>query len=145
MFMIAMIAGFAVALVTVLGIKAGKTENQPWAYPLVLATYPLFYFAFAVYAGSIEALLYEVLYALPIFAVACIAAIKNLRFTLLLLAIGYFAHGVYDIVHEHLFINPGMPAWWPAFCGTIDILIAAYLAFQLRQSPTRPALLFAND
>ena len=82
---------------------------------------------------------------MPIFAVAGVAAIKNLRFTLLLLAIGYVAHGVYDIVHEHLFINPGMPVWCPAFCGTIDILIAAYLAFQLRQSPTRPALLLPND
>jgi hypothetical protein len=44
-----------------------------------------------------------------------------------MLALGYIAHGVYDVIHHQLFINSGAPLWWPEFCGTVDILIGVYL------------------
>ena len=43
-------------------------------------------------------------------------------------------HGVFDAIHGRL-INPGVPVWWPAFCGAYDVGAAAYLAFLLLRPP----------
>jgi hypothetical protein len=51
-----------------------------------------------------------------------------------------FAHGVYDFFHGHLFINPGVPVWWPQFCSAFDVVAAAFLAglIQLAKTPAKP-------
>ena len=120
--MYALIAGVLIAASTILGMKFGDTENKPWAYPLVLSLYPLFYFGFAIYANDQAALIQEIVYALPIFLICIITAFKNIKYSALLLAFGYIAHGVYDVFHHLLFINAGMPIWWPEFCGTVEKL-----------------------
>jgi len=46
---------------------------------------------------------------------------------------GLVGHGVSDFVH-HLFVqNPGVPIWWPGFCGSIDVFFGGYLAFLLKR------------
>lgn len=125
--MYAVLGGVLIAVFTILGIKLGKTENNPWAYPFVLALYPFFYFGFAIYANDNSALLNELTYAAPIFIICILTALKNIKYSAFILSIGYIGHGCYDIVHHLLFINPGMPAWWPEFCGTIDIIIGFYI------------------
>lgn len=125
--MYAVLAGVLIAASTILGIKFGKTENKPWAYPMVLSLYPMFYFGFAIYANDYPALIQELIYATPIFLICIIASFKNIKYSAIILAVGYIAHGVYDAIHHQLFINSGMPIWWPEFCGTVDILIGLYL------------------
>ena len=41
--------------------------------------------------------------------------------------------GTYQVgaIHGRLIVNPGVPVWWPAFCGAYDVVAAAYLAFLL--------------
>ena len=34
-------------------------------------------------------------------------------------------------VDPSLVTNPGMPVWWPGFCGTIDIVLGGWLAIRL--------------
>ena len=46
---------------------------------------------------------------------------------LLVLAIGYTGHSIYDFGHNALFVNSGAPSWWPEFCGSVDLLIGIYL------------------
>jgi hypothetical protein len=37
------------------------------------------------------------------------------------------------VFHGQLIANPGVPAWWPAFCSAYDGVAAGYLAYlQLR-------------
>jgi hypothetical protein len=36
--------------------------------------------------------------------------------------------------HAQLVDNPGMPAWWPAFCGAYDLAAAGYLTWRLTLS-----------
>jgi hypothetical protein len=33
--------------------------------------------------------------------------------------------------------NPGVPPWWPAFCGAYDVAAAVYLAWLLRSGRLR--------
>ena len=129
------IAALFIALLTIGGIKYARAENQPWAYPLTLALYPLFYLGFAYYAKDFAALKNELLFALPIFLICLISARKNIRYSAFLLAAGYIGHGVYDIAHPLLFSNPGTPLWWPEFCGTIDVIIGAYLIALAKRLP----------
>ena len=120
-------AGVLVALVTVLGIKLAKNEHNFWSYPLVLASYPMFYFGFAIYAGDNQALVSELMFSIPIYLIVVVCSLSNLRFSGFILSVGYILHGIYDFYHHLFFINQGSPVWWPEFCGTIDILIGVYL------------------
>jgi hypothetical protein len=51
-------------------------------------------------------------------------------------AAGLIGHGLFDFVHGHFISNPGVPAWWPGFCGTYDVVAGAYLAVLLKRSKT---------
>ena len=42
------------------------------------------------------------------------------------------AHGVFDVLHGHLIINPGVPAWWPSFGLAFDGVAGAYFAWLLK-------------
>jgi len=44
--------------------------------------------------------------------------------------------GFFDFfVHHALVTNPGMPIWWPGFCGTIDLVLGGWLAICLWMTP----------
>lgn len=49
---------------------------------------------------------------------------------------GLAGHGIFDFVHGYLIANSGVPAFWPAFCGSYDVVAAAGLAWILN----RPAI-----
>ena len=48
--------------------------------------------------------------------------------TLWWVAAGLAGHGVFDFFHHALIQNSGVPAFWPGFCGSIDIFFGAFLA-----------------
>jgi len=43
-------------------------------------------------------------------------------------------HGLFDVFHNQLIANPGVPVWWPQFCFTYDVVAAGYLAYLLLRS-----------
>lgn len=103
---------------------------------MFLATFPIYYWVFAVYASDYTALLNEFMASVVFLAIAYVAYRYRSFANLLLLAIGYVGHAAYDFYHDELFINSGAPTWWPEFCGSVDVLIGgyvAYLAFSLRR------------
>lgn len=69
----------------------------------------------------------ELLYGGVFFLIALCSKRLASSAWLALLAAGYLLHGVYDVIHDGLFINGGVPLWWPEFCGTVDIVIGLYL------------------
>jgi hypothetical protein len=58
-------------------------------------------------------------------------AVAGFKKSLWLIVAALAGHGVFDFFH-HLFIqNPGVPAWWPGFCLSFDVLAGGFLAMLL--------------
>lgn len=104
-------------------------------YPTVLAVVATYYGLFAVMGNSTEAIIAESMVAALFFAVTAIGFKRNLW----IVAAGLVGHGVFDAVHGHIITNPGMPAWWPMFCGSIDVAMGVGLAWLLLQDKVRAA------
>jgi len=97
-------------------------------YPTAMIVIAFLYALFAVMGGSMQALALE----LVVGAVFLTLAIWGFRTSLWIVAIALAAHGLLDLVHPRIIANPGVPAWWPAFCGAYDVAAAAYLASMLK-------------
>ena len=122
---------YLIGLVLALAVSAYATtlrlDRDGAFYPTVLVVIAAYYVLFATMAGSGRAIIVESLIA----AVFVVAASVGFRRSLWLVAAGLAAHGVMDFFHGRLVANPGVPAWWPAFCGAYDVAAAGYLAWRL--------------
>ena len=137
--------GYAIGLVLALAVSVfarsvGLDRDRAF-YPTVLIVVGAFYVLFAVMGGSTRALLLE----LMVMALFLCAAVVGFKFNLWLVAAGLAAHGVFDFLHGYILTNPGVPEWWPAFCGAYDVAAAGVLAWLVwssriapRTSPARP-------
>lgn len=103
-------------------------------YATVLAVVASYYALFAVMGGSMQALLFECVIGLAFWALTAVGFKRGQWY----IVAGLFGHGVFDSVHNRMVTNPGMPDWWPAFCGSIDVTMAVGLAWIiLRAAPTK--------
>jgi hypothetical protein len=112
-------------LATLIGLDRGRAF-----YPTVLVVIASYYVLFAVMGDSSHALVMETVVMAGFVVVAVIGFKRNLWLVVAALA----GHGVFDFFHAHVVANPGVPAWWPGFCLTFDITVAAYLAWLLGRS-----------
>jgi hypothetical protein len=123
------LTGIVLALtVSGLATLVGLDRDRAF-YPTVLVVIASYYVLFAVMGGSGHALVVETLVMTGFLLAALIGFKKNLWLVVAALA----AHGVFDFVHGRVVANPGVPAWWPAFCLTYDVTAAAFLAWLLRR------------
>ena len=131
----ALTIGIAIIAYVIIRFKKTRLERTKWAYPFFLATFPVYYFVFAIYSKNIQAFGYEVAVGLIFFIISFIAYKSKNRTSALLIGIGCILHGVYDAYHDLLFINPGTPSWWLEFCGSIDIILGLYLIYYALNVP----------
>lgn len=87
-------------------------------YATVLCVVASYYGLFAILGHSLSALAAESA-AMGVFL---LLAVLGFRFSPWLLALGLVGHGLFDVVHGHLIANPGLPAWWPTFCASYDVI-----------------------
>jgi hypothetical protein len=117
---------FLALAVAGLAIGVGFDGDRAF-YPTVAIVVASYYVLFAAMAASGRTLGIEI-------AVACgflLLATIGYKTSLWLVAIAIVGHGVFDSVH-HLFIeNPGVPHWWPGFCGVFDVIFGGLLAVRL--------------
>jgi hypothetical protein len=106
---------------------AGLDRDRAF-YPTVMIVIAALYPLFAVIGGSTEALLAEIAVA----AVFVGLALIGFRYSLWIVVVGLASHAILDVFHNHIIVNPGVPVWWPPFCGAYDGVAAGYLAFLLR-------------
>ena len=125
----ALIIGIVIAVYVVIRLKKTKLEKKKWGYPVLLSTFPVYYWVFAIYGSDYGALSNELVVSLGFLTIAYVAYKLSNAIGLLLLATGYIAHAGYDVIHNSLFYNSGTPLWWPEFCGAVDVLIGLYLVF----------------
>jgi hypothetical protein len=129
----ALLAAVVGAFATLVGLDRDRAF-----YPTVAIVVASYYVLFAAMGADGHVLLVELLAALVFVG----AALAGFRVSLWFAAAALAGHGLFDLVHGALVVNPGMPRWWPAFCGAYDVVAAVYLAFLIRRrsaGPARPA------
>jgi hypothetical protein len=122
--------GAGLAVLIGLGATLVGFDRDRAFYPTVMVVIALLYGLFAMIGNSLHALAAE---ALPM-VVFLAAAVVGFRRSLWIVAAALAGHGLFDLVHGHWIANPGVPAWWPGFCGAYDVVAAAYLALLLARS-----------
>ena len=99
-------------------------------YPTVLIVIASYYVLFAAMIGSVDTVLFESILMI-LFVVAAVAGFKGSPW---IIVGGLAAHGVQDAVHSYIVTNPGVPAWWPAWCLAYDVGAAGALAWLLTRA-----------
>ena len=102
-----------------------------------MASFPLYYFAFAVYGHDLIALYKEIAIGSAFFVLAFIAIKSKRKTSAALVGIGCLLHAAYDAYHNVLFVNPGTPSWWLEFCGSIDLILGVYLFYFATKAPNK--------
>jgi hypothetical protein len=102
-------------------------------YPTVTIVVAALYSLFAVMGGTSAALRVELMAG----AVFLAAAVFGFRTSLWITAFALAGHGLFDFVHGRIISNPGVPEWWPAFCGAYDVVAGAYLGVLLKTGRIR--------
>ena len=118
------VGGFA----SILGL-----DRERAFYTVVAMIVSTYYALFAIMGGSNSALVVEALVGSGFVALAAV----GFKRTMWLVVAALAGHGILDTVHGSLVSNPGLPAWWPAFCAAYDVVAAGYLA-SLLLSRRRP-------
>ncbi len=112
------VAGFA--------IVTGLDRERAF-YPTVLIVVASYYVLFASMAASGRTLVIEIAFAIGFLLLATIGYKRSPW----LVAIALVGHGVFDIVHQFVIENPGVPHWWPGFCSAFDVTLGGLLAVRL--------------
>lgn len=128
----------AIAIVA-LGRIAGLDRDRAY-YPVALIVIGSYYVLFALQAGDRSALPGELVFAV-LFAATAIA---GFRVSLWIVVAGMALHGLFDFVRAVYLPGSGVPSWWPAFCGSIDVALAlglgALLLARVNSAAPRNAL-----
>lgn len=124
---------YLIGIVLALGVSIGATaigfDRDRSFYPTVLIVIAFLYGLFAILGESTDALLREIIPGALFVALAVLGFKRTLWWTVA----GLIGHGLFDYVHGYLISNPGVPTYWPGFCGTYDVIAGVYLAFLLRR------------
>lgn len=127
------LVGIGLALaVCVFAMLSGFDRDRVF-YPTLVLVVASYYILFAVMGNSTVALTMESL----VTVVFCVLAVIGFKKNLWLIAAALVGHGVFDFFHHLLIQNPGVPAWWPGFCLSFDIVAGAFLGVLLIRRPAR--------
>ena len=126
----AVIVGVVLALLVAVFARVVGLDRDRAFYPTVLVVIAVLYDLFAVLGGSWPALRAELMGS----AIFIVAVVIGFRRNLWIVAVGLAAHGLYDFVHPHVIDNPGVPAWWPAFCGAYDVTAGVVFSWMLSRN-----------
>jgi hypothetical protein len=121
----AFLIGIVVALgVALFAMLVGLDRDRAF-YSTVTIVVASYYVLFAAMGGSAHALVLELI-VMAGFVTAAVLGFKKSEWILVAALAG---HGVFDALRGNVIENPGVPAWWPAFCGSYDVVAAACLAW----------------
>lgn len=116
--------GVTLALAVSLFARVIGLDRDRAFYPTVMFVIAALYGLFAVLGGHPEELVLEWIMVGGFIVLTTL----GFKFSLWLVVAALAGHGIFDYFHPRLIANPGVPTWWPAFCGTYDVTAAAVLA-----------------
>src|SRR5438105_4420067 len=118
------LVGVVLAAIVAAFASLVRLDRDRAFYPTVLIVIASYYGLFAVMGGSLNSLAGE---SVPI-ALFVLASVLGFKRSLWIVVVALFGHGVFDLIHERIIANPGVPSWWPQFCLAYDVVAAAGLA-----------------
>ena len=122
------VIGIMLSVVVAVFARLVGLDRDRAFYPTVMIVIASYYVLFAAISGSTHTILVESI-IMVLFASAAVAGFKSSTW---IVAAALAAHGVFDGFHGRVVENPGMPAWWPAFCLAYDVGAAVILAWLVR-------------
>ena len=131
--MIEALVGSAVGVLTI--VFARIVRGQSWVYSIGLLTLPSLYASFALQAGDQAVGVKEMIYGIPYVVGGLAFAFVSVRHSAVVVGALWILHGLYDLIHGQLITNPGVPAWYPVFCFTVDVVVGAYVLWLSRHIP----------
>lgn len=129
-----LIGGFLGAATAMLASALGFARDRSF-FPTIMIVIATYYVLFTAMGGSGPALWKESAIGLGFAAVA----VLGFRASLWWVAAALAGHGVFDLFHHRLIDNPAVPAWWPGFCLSFDVVLGIALAIRLVSEPRRRA------
>lgn len=128
--MTAFIIGITSGILLILLLLKLKNADKELLYGLTLTGIGFIYIGFTW--SDFYSLLISSLQALVFLFLAFFGLKRNIY----ILAIGYFLHGIWDIIYSR-FDTPGLiPPQYDVFCLTIDFTIGLYLLYFAKQTGT---------
>jgi len=118
------VVGIALALVVSCFARWTGLQRDRAFYPTMVIVVASYYVLFAAMGGSGYVLVMESIFMAG-FVLAAVIGFKLNRW-LVVACLG--AHGLFEMLHDLVVANPGVPEWWPGFCLTFDIGAAIFLA-----------------
>ena len=131
--MIPVLVGILLAVGIAALAKFTRFDEDRSFYCTVLVIIASYYVLFAVLDGSGHALVWELVIAVAFLIVAIIGALILPT----LVGTGIVAHGLFDLVHDAIIENAGVPTWWPSFCGSIDVVLGLWVIILTRSRLTK--------
>jgi hypothetical protein len=132
---VALIIGVSLALVVGVLATTLRLDRDRAFYPTVTMVIASCYVLFAVMGASTHTLVLESLAGV----VFLVLAVYGFRSSLWVVVAALAVHGIFDLVHDSVIPDPGVPTWWPEFCLGYDVMAAVYLAWLLSRGRIRAA------
>lgn len=120
--------GIVIAFAMCLAARGVGFDRDRSFYPALLIAIATYDLVFAAQTGEAHTLLAEGM----LVSVFVATAVLGFRKSLVWVVVGLSGHAAADVLHPHVIANPGIPAWWPAFCAGFDAAAALVLGARLR-------------
>lgn len=125
--MIGLLVGIALGVASILLVRRLGNDTSPFAFALLLL--PIIYVWFALVDGSGANASRELLAGLPWLLAGVALLWFKVPHATLIVGVFWLVHSIYDVVHDELFVNPGVPDWYPLACLGTDVVIGGYLVY----------------
>ena len=120
----ALMAGVIFAGVTLLIPSLLARDTAFGLLAILLGMIASVYLGYALNDGRLRA--FQVEYV-GMVAFAALATIALARHSAVLLALGYLAHGLWDLIHHRRNVDTRMPWWYVPLCLGYDTVVAIYV------------------
>lgn len=119
--------GIGLTVATIVFVQFLSTEQTHEFYAMILILIGAAYIGFALADGRLQQIAIEAIGVIGF----SLCAFVGLWFFPLAIPIGYFAHGIWDMVHHPHGIKTNVTDLYIPFCLAYDWLMAAYIAYWL--------------
>ena len=131
--MIELSVGLACVALGVLVAK--KYDLEIWAYSASLLALALVYMLFGLFSTGQHVILKELLYGVPFILIGLVVLYFDFRLSAYLVAFTWLIYADYDLGHDSLFLNDGVPSWYPLLCAVFDFGLGGYLVYLAGKIP----------